>query len=43
MHYICLVPYNVDVRDKNMGENEGALKFENVLNCCKTKAIAYMK
>lgn len=28
MHYICLVPYNVDVRDKNMGENEGALNLK---------------
>lgn len=28
MRYICLVPYNVDVRDKNMGENEGALNLK---------------
>lgn len=28
MCYICLVPYNVDVRDKNMGENEGALNLK---------------
>lgn len=28
MGYICLVPYNVDVGDKNMGENEGALNLK---------------
>lgn len=28
MHYICIVPYSVDVRDKNMGKNEGGLNLK---------------
>ena len=28
MHYICIVPYSVDVRDMNMGENESGLNLK---------------
>ena len=28
MHYICIVPYSVDVRDMNMGEDESGLNLK---------------